>query len=213
MVQLDKEMQNSAFEEGKEALDQRVLLLCNRMSWSDIAFEFVKTIFKEVEPIFWNIGEPYPSRIDLWEGDWILSFRGDLILPSKILNKASRGAINFHPAPPKYRGIGSHHYAIYNRDEFFGATCHHMTERIDQGEIIKVVYFTIPKCETASSLALRAGAYCLTLFYDIISEYILKGVAFPKANEVWGEELYTYKKLNEWMSKIKSEDTNHLCLK
>lgn len=190
-----------------------VLLLCNRLSWCDIAYEYTKTIFKDVFPIFWNIGEPYPSRIDTWEGDLILSFRGDLILSPAILNRASKGAINFHPAPPRYRGIGSHHYAIYNGDSHFGVTCHHMTKKIDQGKIIETKYFSIPNCETASSLALRAGAYCLVLFYDILSEFIIENKPLPVSDEKWGDELYTYAKLNAWKEQVRSLYPDHLCLK
>lgn len=193
--------------------DLNVLLLCNRLSWCDIALEYTRTVFKHVLPIFWNIGEPYPSRIDAWEGDLILSFRGDLILSPEILNKASKGAINFHPAPPIYRGIGSHHYAIYNGDSTFGVTCHHMTKEIDQGEIIKTEYFSIPKCETASSLSLRAGAYCLVLFYDILSDFIIEGNSLPVSDEKWGEELYTYSKLTAWKKQVRSLHPDHLCLK
>jgi methionyl-tRNA formyltransferase len=184
-----------------------------RGAWCDIARGFVEAMFEHVEPIFWNAGEPYPSHVDDWQGEWILSFRGDLILSPTVLRKASKGALNFHPAPPAYRGIGSHCYAIYNRDTQFGVTCHHINERIDAGRIIQVNRFPIAPDEPASSLAMRAGAYCLTLFYDIVTEYVLTGRMLPESSEKWGTELYTHKKLATWKERMVKEDPASLCLR
>ncbi len=191
----------------------RVLLVCNRMSWCDIAKSFTETMFEDVESIFWNIGEPYPSRIESWEGEWILSFRGDLILSSDILKKASKGAINFHPAPPSYRGIGSHNYAIYNDDKEFGVTCHHIDDNIDSGAIIEVDRFPIAPQETASSLGLRAGTYCLVQYYKILTEYLISNKELLFSNEKWGENLYTYKKLDSWMQDVATINKDHPALR
>ena len=55
-----------------------------------------------------------------WTGDYILSFRSLLILPEKIINNAKIAAINFHPGPPKYRGVGCLNYAVYNNEKYYG---------------------------------------------------------------------------------------------
>ena len=74
-------------------------------------------VFAETEIVFWNYGDPPPEdQLARWEGDWILSMKNDLVLSDEILRKARKGAINFHPAPPHYRGLGGYFYAIHNGD-------------------------------------------------------------------------------------------------
>ena len=46
--------------------------------------------------------------------DYIISFRSYIILKKKNLSKIKYASLNFHPGPPKYRGIGCANFAIYN---------------------------------------------------------------------------------------------------
>ena len=46
------------------------------------------------------------KKILNWKGDIIICFRNHYILSKKFIKKAKICAINFHPGPPKYRGIG-----------------------------------------------------------------------------------------------------------
>ncbi|MGI4985501.1 MAG: hypothetical protein ACRYGL_19570 [Janthinobacterium lividum] len=86
----------------------------------------------------WNPGDPCPAFVDRWEGDWLVSFWGDFIFPEAVCKRARKGAINFHPATPAYRGIGGMVYAIYNDDEMYGSSCHHRVPVVDDGPIIDV---------------------------------------------------------------------------
>lgn len=196
----------------KSKVDEKVLFIGDRSNWSDLANQFIQEIFFDVETIFWNRGEAYPSCLNLWEGDRIFSFKSDLILPNNVLNNSRKSAINFHPAPPKYRGIGGYHYALYNNESLFGVTCHHMVEQIDFGRIIKVIYFPVLRSEKASSLKLRAGAFCLTLMYEIIIQYILGENDLPESPETWGEKLYTYKTLDKFINELKTKKAWHHCI-
>ena len=65
---------------------------------------------------------------------------------------AKIASINFHPAPPKYRGRGGINYALYNEEKKFGVTVHLMDQKIDNGKIIAVKYFKIPKNCTVEKL-------------------------------------------------------------
>ena len=87
-----------------------------------------------------------------------------------------------------------------------------MQPEVDSGSIIQVDRFKIATGESADSLALRAGAYCLTQFYEIVSNFVLPGAPLPNSNESWGDELFTYAKLNRWKKEIKQKFPNHLCL-
>ena len=190
---------NKTFDPPK-VLD-RVLLICERSSWSELASQFLTEHFAEVQTVSYSNGDPQPLEIDAWEGDWIFSFKSDLILTKHLLGRARKGCVNFHPAPPKYRGIGGYTYALYNGDQVYAVTCHRMVERLDYGKIIKVDYFPILKREKASSLRTRAGAYCLTLFYEVV-QMILNGQELPETNEVWTDKLYTYETLKKLTNEI-----------
>ena len=47
--------------------------------------------------------------------DYIFVLRSHFILKKKLINQAKYAAINFHPGPPRYRGIGCVNYAIYEK--------------------------------------------------------------------------------------------------
>ncbi|MBW1615640.1 MAG: hypothetical protein JRJ49_03715 [Deltaproteobacteria bacterium] len=112
-------------------------------------------------------------------------------MPANILKRASKAAINFHPSPPKYRGIGGYSWAIHNSDKIYGVTCHYMVEEIDCGAIIAVRSFSILDGETATSLKMRSGIYCLYLLNEILP-MIIEGKELPLMQKTWGKKLYTY---------------------
>lgn len=203
---------------GKQALtgpgsQDKVLLIVTKMVWCDLGVEWARTVFENLDVVYWNPGEPYPALVDEWEGDWIISYRGDLIIREEIFTKARKGAINFHPAPPRHRGLGSQYYAIYNNDADFGTTVHHMAKSVDTGKIIRADYFAIAPGETGSSLRLHVGAVCLAQFYDIVTDYILAGKPLPESTETWGDRLFTNKELFAWLDRLKVEEPDHPCLR
>lgn len=189
----------------------KILFIAEKSYWCYKAFAFVKKHFPQTQAIFWNHGEKKPPPIT-WHGDWIIAFKADLILSQKEIDYAEKGAINFHPDPPYYRGIGGYTYAVYNGDNVFGATCHHIIKNIDKGPIVKVKYFPLKKNETASSLRKLTAKHCFALFNEIM-QYIIEEKELPTANdEVWGDKLYTYQDLDEFTKKLKSKNIKHNCL-
>lgn len=97
--------------------------------------------------------------------DMIVTIYWGDILPENILAKAKYGAINLHTAPlPEYRGSHSYSHALLNGDKEYGATLHHMSERVDQGDIINAIKVPVAVDDTARSLYLRTAEYSFTLF-------------------------------------------------
>ena len=84
--------------------------------------------------------------------DYIICFRSYYILDLEIINRAKYGAINFHPSPPKYRGVGGINYALYANDKYYGSTAHIINRKIDNGNIIDVKNFKISKTDNLDSL-------------------------------------------------------------
>ena len=56
--------------------------------------------------------------------DFIISYRSSMILKNRDISIANIAAINLHPGPPKYRGIGCLNYALYNNEKKYGFTIH-----------------------------------------------------------------------------------------
>ena len=78
------------------------------------------------------------------EYDYMFFFRSKIILKLNKLRKNCL-AINFHPGPPEYRGIGCVNFAILNKEKYYGATAHRMSNKIDNGPILLADYFKISK--------------------------------------------------------------------
>ena len=132
----------------------KILLICRQGDdWSNKIIKLLKKNFLNVTILY---SETYKQKIDKkvmnWTGDYILSFRSLLILPEKIINNAKIAAINFHPGPPKYRGVGCLNYAVYNNEKYYGVTAHLMTKKIDYGNILKVQKFKIDKMKNLDQI-------------------------------------------------------------
>lgn len=180
--------------------EDKVLFIAEDSRWSYLAADILEFFYENIDILFWSYGDASPElNLDEWYGDWILSFKSDLILSETVLVNANKGALNFHPAPPKYRGIGGYEYAVYNKDSRYGVTCHHMVKEVDYGSIISVDYFPIEKNDTVSTLKDRAGLQCVRQFIRV-GRCIANNDLLPKSDERWGEKLFTRTKLRVFLA-------------
>ena len=131
-----------------------------------------------------------------WSGDYIISYLSPWVLPRAILEKASKAAINFHPGPPEYPGIGCTNFAIYQEAAEFGVTCHHMNPKVDTGSIIAVHRFPLLASDSVWSLTHRAYAYILQLFYEVMID-VLKNTELRTSDETWRRKPYLRSELDE----------------
>jgi len=160
------------------------------------AMNFVKSHFGEVTVELGKRGESFPEETGWWKGDYIFSYLSPWIIPDSLLARAKVAAINFHPGPPEYPGIGCTNFAIYQQEKQFGVTCHHMAAKVDTGEMIAVSRFPLFPSDSVSSLTQRCYAHILTLFYEIVSG-ILEGKSLPQSPETWKRKPYKRVELNE----------------
>jgi methionyl-tRNA formyltransferase len=140
--------------------------------------------------------DPLPEVVRRWSGDYLLSFLGPWIVPPSVLSRASRAALNFHPGPPSYPGIGCYNFALYDQVDEYGVVCHEMAPRVDTGRIVECVRFAVFPTDTVESLRERSLAYLLTLFYDVSSQ-LLRGEPLTCSEESWTRPPYTRRELNE----------------
>src|SRR5690606_5646455 len=130
-----------------------------------------------------------------WEGDLIISYLAQWIIPAALLEKAKFAAINLHPGPPDYPGIGCTNFAIYNGEKEFGITCHHMQPRVDSGAIVAVRRFPVLEHDTVYSITQRCYVEIIHLFYELMTG-VLNGKGLPQSTEIWTRKPYTRKQLN-----------------
>lgn len=178
-------------------LPEKVLFVGDNSRWSELASEYLRRTFADVTVLLWDYGDEKPDVIKTWYGDRIFCFKADLVLDAHTLGQATKTAINFHPCPPRYRGIGGYDYAIHENSTEFGVTAHHMISKIDAGPIIDVKRFPVLPRESVDSLRDRAAAYCLALFQEIVHSIHI-GDRLPESEEVWGTKLYTRAMLQEF---------------
>ncbi|PKQ29463.1 MAG: hypothetical protein CVT60_05240 [Actinobacteria bacterium HGW-Actinobacteria-10] len=160
---------------------------------SACAKAFMEANFADVSVLDAVIGDDYFSGTgwwDDWSGDYIVSYLSPLIVPERLLQRANVAAVNFHPAPPEFRGVAPASFALYEGATEYGVTCHHMAPRVDWGELIEVRRFPVLETDSVESLLTRAHARLLEMFREIMSG-VAAGEALPSAEGVWREHLYT----------------------
>jgi methionyl-tRNA formyltransferase len=131
--------------------------------------------------------------------DVLLNYLAPMIVPGRVLRAVRREAINFHPAPPAWPGIGSASYALYHGDATFGATAHRMTTKIDAGEIVRVIRFPVHPDDSCDTLFERALASTLTLFYDVCDELARNRRLVPTGDR-WARDAITRAEFERWMT-------------
>lgn len=120
---------------------------------------------------------PVPHEETWWRGDYIICFRSLYILPDALLARAGI-AINFHPGPPNYRGIGCLNAALYDGVPEYGITCHHMAPEIDSGPIIEARTFPIFDTDDVASLLKRTHEHLHRQACDVVDGIRAEGAGY-----------------------------------
>ncbi|WP_421782409.1 formyltransferase family protein [Kiloniella litopenaei] len=101
------------------------------------------------------------------QGAVIVGFSTGVVVPPRILNKASR-AYNFHPGTPLFPGRDPHYWAQEAKASHFGCTLHFMTPKVDAGKILGTRQFAVRNF-SAEELRIRAEIEMLSLLEDNLS--------------------------------------------
>jgi methionyl-tRNA formyltransferase len=164
--------------------------------FSGAAAAFIQRHFHEPLIVWSQRAEPFPKHLLEWKGDLLISYLSQWIIPAAVLQNAGFAAINFHPGPPEYPGIGCTNFALYNEEKQFGITCHHMEAKVDTGDIIDVRRFPVLSIDTVYTITQRCYIEIFHSFYGIMRG-LLMGDDLPVSNESWKRAPYTRKQLNE----------------
>lgn len=162
----------------------------------DAALRYCKSRFESVTSLLGNWGDPLPEAISTWEGDVVLSYLSRWIVPAKLLEQARVAALNFHPAPPEYPGIGCTNFALYEQATEYGATCHYMAGKVDTGRIVEVRRIPIHQSDTVASLLSRTYEIMFELFKDTV-DLLADGKKLPVSEERWSRKPISRREFNE----------------
>ena len=126
--------------------------------------------------------------------DFILCFRSKIIINIKKINKECI-PINFHPGPPKYRGIGCVNFALLNNEKKYGATAHIMSNKIDYGQILDVKNFRISDKLSLEAVLDKTYKIQLTQIKQLINKLLddkfdLKNTIKKNKNIKWSKKLF-----------------------
>jgi methionyl-tRNA formyltransferase len=140
-------------------------------------------------------GDPVPDVLETWTGDYLVSFLSPWIVSGWTLGRATRAAVNLHPGPPGYPGIGCYNFALYDGVTEYGVTCHHMAAQVDTGQIVKVLRMPVVPDDPVALLKERSMHYMLVLFYEVVGR-IAAGQPLPRSEEQWRRRPYTRRDLD-----------------
>lgn len=160
------------------------------------ALDFCQMNFTDVTACLGKWGDALPEQAGRWSGEYIVSYLSRWIVPDYLLKNAAIAAINFHPAPPEYPGIGCNNFALYEEAVEYGVTCHYMAPQVDTGAIVAVRRFPIFATDDVRSLLARTYDYQLVLFYEIVS-LIAEGKELPQSTEEWTRRPFTRREFNQ----------------
>jgi len=181
----------------------RIKLFAKKKPGLDEAIEYLKTLTTDIEIYIGDVGDPFPVISRDSKCDLMISYISPWIIPKDVLELSTLYAINFHPGPPEYPGIGCTNFALYDDAREFGVTCHIMNPKVDSGEIISVRRFPIYKNDNVKVLTDRCYVFILEQFYEVINDFFeKKKLSF--SDEEWKRRPFTRKELNQ-MSEINFE--------
>lgn len=148
------------------------------------AAAWLKQFDIDLEVVWSARGMTYPEHLLEWEGDLLLSYLAQWIIPKSSLEGAQIAALNWHPGTPEYPGIGCTNFAVYEGAKTFGMTCHHMNPKVDTGNIVDVRRFDVEVDDDVYSMTQKCYELILESFQYVL-DVALKGSELPVAKEHW----------------------------
>lgn len=106
--------------------------------------------------------------------DWLLSIANLDIIPQPLLDRAAKGAVNFHDGPlPRYAGLNAPVWAQLNGETRHGITWHLIEGGIDEGDILVQAEFAIHPDDTALTLNTRCYEAAIETFPALVDQLAL----------------------------------------
>lgn len=106
--------------------------------------------FSEIED---SNSPEFVERMKALSPDLIISYSAPQVIKAELLSIPKHGFINVHGSLlPHYRGCLPSFWYLYNEEKVGGATVHYMSEKIDDGDILRQDTVDISDCRSMFSL-------------------------------------------------------------
>ncbi len=106
------------------------------------------------------------------------------IVPKEILEIPKYDCLNVHPSLlPKYRGPSPVQYAILNGDKETGVSIMLLDEKLDHGEIVDSIKYSVSGDETFETLLKKLAETGAQLLVDTVSKWINKEIKLMPQDE------------------------------
>jgi methionyl-tRNA formyltransferase len=123
------------------------------------------------------------------ENKILVSYNTNIIISKDDFEKCE-SSFNIHAASPNFPGRDPHHWAKYVGATKYGATLHYMTDKVDNGPIIKVNWFSIDSNDTPSNILQKANFEAVKLLDYILSALSKFAEIQVDASEQWNTKKY-----------------------
>ena len=115
--------------------------------------------------------------------DYLFSVLNEKILQTEYIKLVKKYSINFHDGPlPKYAGLFSSSWAIYNSEREHGVCWHKIEKTLDTGDILFQKKFSIKKNVTAYEVDTKGIIEGIKLFKKIVKNIKNSSFKFKKQN-------------------------------
>lgn len=176
--------------------DDRLLLLTSIPGSEAPAAAIAGRHFRDPAVIYWEMGNAQTkpdvlARTEAADYNLIISYVSGIILKPHHLRRASRGAINIHPAPPEHGGCwGCWCQPVVDRGTrtHHGVTVHEVDEQIDHGPIYIAERWEVPADASIQDVFERSVADCLRMLERVCERIAAQDLGtrcFAPIDEQW----------------------------
>ncbi|MAR77961.1 MAG: hypothetical protein CMD43_03345 [Gammaproteobacteria bacterium] len=181
------------------------ILFFTRSTWySEIAKNFLKQNFDSI--IICENEKDFLFKEEYF--DYIIALGYQNILSAKLIKKARKAALNFHPGSTHNPGAGSYSYPLFLKQENSGVTCHYMDDTPDTGKVVMEKIFPIYVSDDFNSLKERTIIYLMQCFFEIL-DLIKNNNDLPESPEQWKRKPRSQKEFTRELLDLNINELNN----
>jgi len=115
----------------------------------------------------------------------LVAFTTNIVVPGRYIAACDLGAYNFHPGPPSYPGVYPESFAVWEGAARFGATAHHMIQKVDAGPIVASEWFDVAPHWGRMHVATLAFQALVRIFARLAPHLANAEMPLPASREEW----------------------------
>lgn len=154
------------------------------------------------------------KKIKKIKPDYLFSILNNRILTKPHLRSVKKYSLNFHDGPlPKYAGMFSSTWAIFNNEKHHGVCWHKIENKLDAGDILKEKKFKIKSNDTSYDIDTKGSLLGIKLFRKIIQDLKGKKKLVFKKQQIKKRTYFKKNDLKKILKKFKKNKENSIILR